>query len=193
MGKLQRKLVEHLISLPPDKKWEIGNRIVRALGGDPTPRVTGLAPRRGHGDGGIDGRIPIYIRQRLLREKLKRKPDGMELPVVIETGEFDRIETEAGFNIKIERDCFKRDTINAFVENLRREGIFAGVIVTAVGLCQDAKNEFQRHNANDMDLCHILLEDLLSGDISCTDIYFVAGDLAAKLQTSLREYLNSYL
>ena len=191
MGRLQRKLVENLVSRGSDEKWEIGNRIVQSVGGDPTPQVTGLAPRRGRGDGGIDGRIPILIRQRVIREKLKRKADGMELPVRIEEGEFEWVKAEAGFNIKIEMGCFERDTINAFVENLRREGIFAGVIVTAAGLCPDAKNEFQRHNDNDMDLCHIFLEDLLSGDLLCADIRFDVVDLAAKLRVSLREYLTS--
>lgn len=132
-----------MISRKSNEKWEIGNRIVRVLGGDPTPQVTGLPPRRGHGDGGIDGRIPILIRQRVIIEKLKRKSNGMELPVRIKEGEFDWVETEAGFNIKIEKYCFERDTINAFVENLRREGIFVGVIVTAVGFCPDAQSEFK--------------------------------------------------
>ncbi len=191
MGKLQKKLVESLIARTSSEKWEIGNRIVRALGGDPTPQVTGLPKRRGHGDGGIDGRIPILIRQRLVKEKLKRKPNGLELPVRIEEGEFEWVEAKAGFNIKIETSCFERDTINAFVKNLEREGIFAGVIVTAVGLCPDAQSEFQRHNSNDVDLCHIFLEDLLSGDISCPDIRFITGDLAEKLQVSLREFLAS--
>ncbi len=193
MSKLQRKLVEDLISRNFSEKQEIGNRIVRALGGDPTPKVTGLPPRRGYSDGGIDGRIPILIKQRIIIEKLKRKSDGMELPVRIEEGEFKWVKAEAGFNIKIETDSFERDTLNAFVENLRREGIFAGVIVSAVGLSPDAKSEFQRHNANDMDLCHISLEDLLSGDISCANIRFVIGDLAAQLRVSLREYLTSQL
>ena len=191
MGKLQKKLVEDLISRSHNEKWEIGNRIVRALGGDPTPQVTGLPARRGHGDGGIDGRIPILIRQRVVIEKLKRKSDGMELPERIKEGKFEWVETEAGFNIKIEKDCFKRDTINAFVENLKREGIFAGIIVTATGLCPDAQSEFHRHNDKAMDLCHISLENLLGGDISCADIRFVTSDLAAKLRVSLREYLTS--
>jgi hypothetical protein len=191
MGKLQKKLVENLLIRTSDEKWEIGNRIVLALGGDPTTQVTGLPTRRGHGDGGIDGRIPIHVKQRVITEKLKRQPDGTELPVTINKGEIKWIKANAGFNIKIERDCFKRDTLNAFVEDLRREGMFAGVIVTASGLCPDAQSEFQRHNINDMDLCHISLEDLLSGNIHCSDIRFVVGDLAEKLQTSLREYLTS--
>jgi hypothetical protein len=191
MGKLQKKLVENLIALTPNEKREIGNRIVRALGGDPTPQVTGLPPRRGRSDGGIDGRIPIHIRQRVIKEKLKRKPNGMELPVRIEEGEFEWFETKAGFNIKIEADCFDRDTLNAFVENLRREKIFAGIIVTASGLCLDSQNEFQRHNDHDMDLCHIALEDLLSGDIFCPNISFVTSNLAEQLRVSLREYLTS--
>lgn len=191
MGKLQKKLVEDLISRNSNEKWEIGNRIVSALGGNPTPQVSGLPPRRGHGDGGIDGRIPILIQQRVIREKLKRRSDGMELPVRIEESKFEWVEAEAGFNIKIERGCFKRDTLNAFVENLRRERIFAGVIVTTTGLCPDAKSEFERHNANDIDLCHLSLEDLLGGDISCPNINFIVGDLGAQLRVSLREYLTS--
>ena len=191
MGKLQKKLVEDLLTRPPDEKWEIGNRIVRALGGDPAPQVTGLPTRRGHGDGGIDGRIPIHIKQRVILEKLKRQPDGTELPVTIRKGEIEWVQTLAGFNIKIEKNCFKRDTLNAFVENLRREEMFAGIIVTASELCPDAQSEFQRHNANDMDLCHISLEDLLSGNIGCSDISFIIGNLTEKLRASLREYLTS--
>ena len=57
MGNLQKRLVEHLISLSPKDKREIANRIVQVLGGDPTPQVTGLPPRRGPGDGGLDSRV----------------------------------------------------------------------------------------------------------------------------------------
>lgn len=191
MGKLQKKLVAYLIARTANEKWEIGNRIVRALGGDPTPQVTGLPPRRGYGDGGIDGRIPILIRQRLIREKLKQNANGMELPVRIEESEFEWVETKAGFNVKIESGCFDRNTLNAFVEDLRREKMFAGVIVTASGLCPDSQSEFHRHNASDMDLCHITLEDLLNGDIFCSNIRFVTGNLAELLRASLREYLSS--
>jgi hypothetical protein len=190
MGKLQKKLVENLISRNSNEKLEIGNRIVRALGGDPIPKVTGLPKRRGSSDGGIDGRIPILIKQRIVIEKLKLKPDGMELPIVIDEGNFEWAETYAGFNIKIETKAFDRDTINAFVEDLRREKMFAGIIVTAAGLSPDAQMELQRHNANDMDLCHISLEDLLSGNISCVNIRFVNGDLGENFQMSLREYLK---
>lgn len=191
MGKLQKKLVENLLACTPDEKREIGNRIVQALGGDPTPQVTGLRTRRGHGDGGLDGRIPIRIKQRVIQEKLKRQPDGTELPVAITKSDFEWVEAKAGFNIKIELDRLERDTLNAFVENLRREKMFAGIIVTASELCPDAQSELQRHNYNDMDLCHLTLEDLLSGDISCTNICFVIGDLAEKLRVSLRDYLIS--
>lgn len=96
MGKLQKKLVENLISRNPTEKREIGNRIVRALGGDPTPQATGLPRRRGTDDGGIDGRIPILIRQRVITEKLKRKSDGSQFPVSIAKSEFESVEAQAG-------------------------------------------------------------------------------------------------
>jgi hypothetical protein len=191
MGNLQKRLVEHLISLSPKDKREIANRIVQVLGGDPTPQVTRLPPRRGSGDGGLDGRIPIQIKERIIRQKLKRISDGSEIAVDTIKEEFKWVETNAGFNIKIEKDDFKRDTLNAFVEDLRRESIFAGVIVTAVELSPDAQAEFQRHNANDMDLCHLLLENLLSGDISCPNICFVEGDISENLRKNLREFLTS--
>lgn len=193
MGKLQKKLVEHLIDLSPRQKQEVGNRIVQVLGGDPTPQVTGLPLRRGSGDGGLDGRIPIKIKERIIKQKLKRRPDGLEISVETMTGEFEWVETQAGFNIKIEKNLFTRETLNAFVEDLRRESIFAGVIVTASELSPDAQAEFQRHNSHDMDLCHILLADLLNGDVLCSNIFFIADDLAAKFRSSLREFLNSQL
>lgn len=191
MGNLQKRLVEHLISLSPKDKREIANRIVQVLGGDPAPQVTGLPRRRGPGDGGLDGRIPILIQERIIKQKLKRMSDGFEIPVDTIKEEFKWVETNAGFNIKIEKNDFDRDTLNAFVENLRRENIFAGVIVTAVKLCPDADAEFNRHNSNDMDLCHLLLENLLSGDISCPNICFVAGDISENLRKNLREFLTS--
>lgn len=191
MGKLQKKLVEYLISLPPKEKREIGNRIVRALGGDCTPQVTGLSLRRGVGDGGLDGRIPIRIRERIIRQKVKIQPNGSNSYIDTIKEKDKWVEVEASFNIKIEKNCFARDTLNAFVEDSRRENIFAGVIVTAVGLCPDAQDELHRHNSNDMDLCHIALEDLLSGDIRCSNISFVVGDLAEKMASSLKEFLNS--
>lgn len=191
MGNLQKKLVEHLLSLSPKEKREIANRIVQVLGGDPTPQVTGLPVRRGFTDGGIDGRIPILIKERIIRQKLKRMSDGYEIPVDTIEEEFRWVETQAGFNIKIEKDEFQRDTLNAFVEDLRREHIFAGVIITAVKLCPDAQAEFQRHNSkSNMDLCHILLENLLSGDISCPNIFFVAGDISENIRKNLREFIN---
>ncbi|QYX30612.1 hypothetical protein [Sphaerospermopsis torques-reginae] len=190
MGNLQKKLVEHLISLTPEEKREIANRIVQVLGGDPTPQVTGLPQRRGHTDGGIDGRIPIRIKERIIRQKLKRMLDGSEIAVETVNEKFTWVETQAGFNIKIEKDKFSRKTLNAFVEDLRREHIFAGVIITAVELSPDAQAEFQRHNSNNMDLCHILLENLLSGDISCPNICFVAGDISENIIKNLREFIK---
>jgi len=41
-----------------------------------------------------------------------------------------------------------------------------------------------------MDLCHLLLENLLSGDIFCPNICFVAGDISENLRKNLREFLT---
>lgn len=179
-----------MVARTSDEKWEIGNRIVRALGGDPTPKVTGYDSKPGRADGGIDGRIPILIERRIIIEKNKKRADGKNITFPIETGELEWVEAEAGFNIKIKKKCLEREKLNAFVEDLKREGIYAGVIVTANGLCPSAESEFKRHNDKEMDLCHIYLEDLLSGNISCPEIRFVVGDLAAKLRVSLRGYLT---
>lgn len=165
MGKLQKELVKKLVEFSPKEKREIGDRIVRALGGDPTPKVTrDLPPRRGSQDGGIDGRIPILINQ----------------------ANCNQVEAEAGFNIKIEKKQFSRLKLNGFVGDLQGENLHAGIIVTASGLAPDAQAEFKRNNANNMDLCHLLLEDLLSGEISCDNIQFLVNDLESNLKASLR-------
>ncbi|NJL02801.1 MAG: hypothetical protein HC838_05615 [Spirulinaceae cyanobacterium RM2_2_10] len=189
MGKLQQELVAQLVALPPNEKLVIGDRLVRALGGDPTPQVTGLPARRGRADGGLDGRVPILIQARMTREKLKRRADGQEWPVPLERSEFSWQAAVAGFNVKLEKTRFERDTLNAFVENLRRETIFAGVIVTAAGLSPDAIAELERHNNHDMDLCSLELADLLAGVVTCGNIRFLSDDLSEQLRVNLREFL----
>lgn len=170
MGKLQRELVKKLIEFSPQEKGEIGDRIVRALGGDPTPKVTrDLPPRRGRQDGGIDGRIPILSNQ----------------------GNLNQLEAEAGFNIKIEKKQFSRLELNGFVGDLQGENLHTGIIVTASGLAPDAKAEVKRHNANNMELCHLLLEDLLSGEISCNQIQLLVDDWESNLKASLRRYYQN--
>ena len=180
MGVLENQLVEQMIKASTKSKEEIGNMIVLALGGDPTKQAKKLPKRRGNADGGIDGRVPIQwevdsmIMRRNSREILKT--------TIVQQ------DTEAAICVKIENSSFTRDEFGAFINDMDREGIFNGIIVTARGISPDVKYEMGRRNAEKKYLLNqITLSEILEGNL---DLEF---DFKQPPSQALRNFLNKNL
>lgn len=175
MGLLEKEIVNQLLEFSSkEKRDELEPRIVSFLSGDTTTKVTKLSQRRGAADGGIDGRIKV------LRTVLNSIEDGKE------------IEVEAGINVKVRKTPFTREQFGAFINDLDRESLNVGLIITAVGLAPDAQSELQRHNSKgSIQLAHILLEDILSGKVKVENIRFKDGELCETMRCNLHNYLVS--
>lgn len=177
MSKLNKILVKSFISCTTAEKEIIGNRIVEYLGGSCKKVVHGLPARRGNGDGGIDGRIPIYQNQfiRIMR------PDRVELY----DQEIRKIIVDAGFCIKLEKSKFDRYQLAAFISDMERERLFEGIIISASELSPDAKVELVRiNNQRKFKVFHIKLSEILNGEFDC-DLLFVK-DVKEAFQSSVR-------
>lgn len=156
MGKLQKELARSFLDFTNKEKEEIGNKIVLSLGGDPTKTVTNLPLRKGTSDGGIDGRIPIFIN--IVIEKRRGDATLYSFPV--------KEAANAAFSIKLQKKEFDRDQLNAFVGDMERENIFDGIIITVMPFSRDAKYTMERYNDNGkVRIRSLLLEDLLSKDV----------------------------
>ncbi|MFB6732758.1 hypothetical protein ACFCVW_30710 [Bacillus mobilis] len=179
MAKLHKELACRLLSYSTKEKEEIGSKIVLALGGDPTKTVTGLPARRGNSDGGIDGRIPILIE---VIKEVRRGSGTLYSDVV-------RQEANAAFCIKLQSQNFTRDQLGAFIEDMRRERIFDGIIVTVLPLSQDAEVRFKSYNEKgDIRIRHILIEELLANDVSI-DFELVNGEsFQSNFLNALKEF-----
>lgn len=157
MARVHRDLACKLLTYSTKDKEEIGNKIVLALGGDPTKIVTDLPARRGNSDGGIDGRIPILID---VINELRRGNATLYSEVV-------RKVANAGFCIKLQSHDFTRDQLGAFIDDMRRERIYDGIIVTVLPLSQDAEVRCKSYNdQGNIRIRHILIEDLLANEVS---------------------------
>lgn len=181
MSVLSDELIESLINCSTQEKEVIGNRIVDNLGGDYRKKVTNLPPRRGNGDGGIDGRIPI-IRATKTR---KMRPDG----TVLYDGDINEEEVEAAFCIKIENSKFDRYQLGAFKNDMERERIYEGIIISAKELSPDAKVELERiNNDQQFNIAHIKIDEILNGNLEC-DFRFKV-DLNIALKSSIHEFIE---
>ena len=165
MGLLAQQINRrHFVKLPSTEKRLVGDRIVRILGGDPSPKVSGLPARRGWGDGGIDGRTQVL--------------------------DVQNQETEAAFAVRIASKPFSRDELGAFILAMDREKLWAGIIVTAMGLAPDAQIEMGRKNREGkFVLLHLSIEDILEGNLPAEPLKFKDGGLSERLKESLRDFL----
>lgn len=181
MSRLNNALIESLLSCTTAEKEEIGNRIVEYLGGDYTKVVHGLPARRGNGDGGIDGRIPVYQEQfiRVMR------PERIDLY----DEEVRKVIVNAGFCIKLEKSTFDRYELAAFKSDMEREKLFEGIIISARDLSPDAEVELDRVNSEKkFKIIHIKLGSLLNGEYEC-DLLFVQ-DIKEAFKSGIRNAIK---
>lgn len=185
MTKLGKSLVEELIdssSTSSKEKEKIGDRIVELLSGDPTKRVTNLPPRRGNGDGGIDGRVRVIATS---TEK-----------IIAASGVYYRVglraEQEAAINVKIEDKKFSPEAFGYFKDAMERENIFIGIIITARGLSPDVKMRISSINSEKV-YCfyHIFLEDIIQGRVNEAAIEFQCGSISKRFSDELDKYIDS--
>jgi hypothetical protein len=170
MGLLERGIVEQLLELTPKEKQDnLEPKILKLLGGVPNTSVSKLPPRRGKADGGLDGRVAVLVPSALV------DPGSNSGEVV---------DAEAAINIKVEKDKFSRTLMGAFINDMDREGIKVGIIVTTAGLSPDARSE-------KIVLVHYLLEELISGDPADKGISFKNGTLGETIKKNLVDYLAS--
>ncbi|MFS2015681.1 restriction endonuclease [Massilia sp. CT11-108] len=168
MGKLEEALVERVLETSAEYKRAVMENTIRSLlGAAPLEQVTGLPPRRGPADGGIDG--IIYI----------SNSDGVGQPV------------RTAINVKVRKTDFTREQLGGFLLDMDRERITSGVIITAASLAPDAEVELERKNREGtVMLYHIRLADILAGDLSHLDIFIGQNHISSVLTSQLREILS---
>ena len=158
MAKIHEEMARALLKYTPSQKEKIGNNIVIALGGDPTKMVTSLPLRRGNSDGGIDGRIEIIAELDIARSR-----NGLTMYNSKNVKEI----VNAAFSIKLQNKEFDRNQLGAFVEDIKREGIFDGIIVTILPFSTDAEYMLNHYNQHgNVQIRHILVEELLANEIN---------------------------
>lgn len=74
---------------------------------------------------------------------------------------------------------------------MNRERIYDGIIVSAKPFSSDAKVEFQRHNREGaLRLRHILIEDLLAGDINLDFELTKGGSFRENFIETIRDFIK---
>jgi hypothetical protein len=177
MGLLEKALVRHLLDLSSQEKQDrVEVRIVQLIGGTQGKKVSNLPPRRGRADGGLDGTVRVHVPNDLL-------PTSRKAGI---------IDIDAALNIKIRKSKFTRDQLGAFVNDMDRENILVGIIISASGLSADAKSELERHNKKgSVHLAHVLLEDLISNAPILEGIQFRDGNLRETVKKGLENFISS--
>ena len=168
MGKLENALVERLLQTSNSHKQNaMEQRIRQLLGAQPFTEVTGLPPRRGKADGGIDGVLQVACQL-----------------------DQDWQETRAALNLKVRKTAFSRGDLGAFVLDMERERIWVGIIITAAGLAPDALAELGRKNGDGaIKLVHFQLADILAGNLADTGLLLGVQTLGTVLQQNLAAIL----
>ncbi|EAW33317.1 hypothetical protein [Lyngbya sp. PCC 8106] len=154
--RLIASLIGKLLSASNQEKLAYESKIIELLGGDPVKKVTNLPPRRGKADGGIDGRIKIRA------PKITKIQDGEGL--LYKKG--NPVIQEAGISVKIESKKFSRIQFGGFKDDLERENLYIGVIVSATGLAPDTQRRISDiHQEGIYQFIPLSLGDLLAGNI----------------------------
>jgi hypothetical protein len=163
-----------------EKRDRLEERIVTLLGGDPKKVVSHLPRRRGASDGGIDGRIRVV-----------RVAQGSATATNPGGNPSAELEVEAAINVRVRKTPFSRDNIGAFINDMDRESLSVGIIVTASGLSPDADAELKRHNARGLiTLVHLPLQDIISDQINTPSLRFPGGDLSATIRLNLQQFIE---
>lgn len=175
---LADSLVERLLALTSSEKELAGSRIAEALGADTEKRATALPARRGTQDGGIDGRFRV---RRTVRNVVSIRHHSTGEWLTHDVGTSEVREMLGGISVKLESKRLTRMALNSFAADLRREGLVAGLVVTARGLSADAEEEMQRHSRNGLPLEHIYVADIIAGNVQTEMIEFVVNPADALL------------
>lgn len=185
---LVQSFVNNLLEASPEDKLFYQNRIIDLLGGDSTPNVSNLPPRRGRADGGLDGRIPV-IAPLIIRHILPNALLPNTRGVLYEIG--DNVLQEAGINIKIQKQKFSTEQFGGFKDALERENLYVGIIITALDLSPDVKQRINDiHQSNIYTFTHILLRDLLIGKISVERFRFACSDMSSRIFQELSKSIE---
>lgn len=155
-------LINKILQLSNKEKEEAGNQIVKMLGGDCTKLASDLPKRRGNTDGGIDGRIDIIIPTKTTCSKIKLNEQHIITSIDSTTA------VKTAFNIKLENKPFSRTYFGGFLNDMGREKIYTGIIVTACGLAKDVESEINRYNNDALspyEIYHIHLRDLFNNQL----------------------------
>lgn len=168
MGRLEDALVDRLLATSAAYKRDVMEETIRKLlGARPLPSVTGIPPRRGKADGGIDGILDVSC---LLNQIWDN--------------------TIAALNVKVRKTDFTREQLGGFVFDMERESIRVGIIITASKPSPDARCELDRKNCQgSILLVHFRLADILVGNIAAQNILVGGMNIQTILTNNLRTQL----
>lgn len=174
---LVNALINQLVNASNQEKLEYEVEIVRLIGGDTTTKVTNLPKRRGRSDGGIDGRIKV------IAPEINKVSSSEGLS--FQKGE--NIIQDAGISVKIQTQKFTREQFGGFKDDLEREKIYIGIIITANGLSPDAERRIDDLKAEGIyQFFHISLGDILTGDINLP-IQLASGNISDRIIEELQD------
>jgi len=168
--------------LDSKEKREAGNIIIELMGGTSKTQVSKLPARRGVADGGLDGRVNV-IAPKIVK---RTEPDR---GVWFERGE--PVVQEAGVSIKLEKKKFSRGQFGAFKDDLEREGLSVGIIISASGLSPDAERRIRDTNAEGVyQFVYIGMGDLISGSVNTDPVQLECGNISEQVYQNLNKMLN---
>lgn len=185
---LVQSFVNKLLEGSPEDKLFYQNKIIDLLGGDSTPNVNNLPPRRGRADGGLDGRVPV-IAPLIIKQTLPNTLLPNTRGVLFEIG--NNVLQEAGINIKIQKQKFSIEQFGGFKDALEREKLYVGIIITALDLSPDVKQRIYDIQQDKIYIfAHILLQDLLMGEIKVKGFDFACGDISLQIFRELSKSIE---
>lgn len=169
--------IDQLLDSSSEEKLAYEATIIELIGGDSKIKVTNLPKRRGRSDGGIDGRIQVIAPQ---INKIYHAA-GLSF----QKGE--NVIQDAGISIKIQTQKFTREQFGGFKDDLERENIYIGIIISATGLSPDAMRRIDDVNKEGIyQFIHILLGDILAGNINIFPIELADKNISDRIV----EYLS---
>jgi len=171
-------LIKQLLNSSNQEKLAYEAEIIKLISGDTETKVTNLPARRGRSDGGIDGRIKVIAPE----IKKVQSAEGLSF----QKGK-DIIQ-DAGISVKIQSQKFTREQFGGFKDDLERENMYVGLIISATGLSPDAKRRLDDVNAEGIyQFFHIPLEDILTGNINIHPVELASGNISDKIIEELNK------
>lgn len=171
-------LIKQLLNSSNQEKLAYEGRIIQLIGGNTETKVTNLPARRGRSDGGIDGRIKVISPE----IKKVQSAEGLSF----QKGQ--NIIQDAGISVKIQSQKFTREQFGGFKDDLERENMYVGLIISATGLSPDAKRRLDDVNADGIyQFFHVPLEDILTGNINIHPVELASGNISDKIIEELNK------